>query len=321
MADERRARLLFVHAHPDDETLATGVAIATYAAAGHEVHVLTATLGDEGEVIPDDLRRLDPAEQIGPERGVDLAAYRRGELVAALDALGAAGRLLGEDAPLQAGTGPGPFRDSGMVGTPSAGHPRALVGADLDALADLVRAVVLDVGADVVVTYDSSGGYGHPDHVRVHAMTCRALATMPAQARPALFAAYVPADAAAADRARLPGLVDPALRLSVPGPDDPYPPSVVDAGVVTHEVVGTPEALARRDAALRAHRTQVTLFEGGYHALSNDVAAPTPTREGYARLDPETGEPLPGPRNGGGRPGLVPDLPGELGTHPREDRT
>ena len=46
MADERRARLLFVHAHPDDETLATGVAIATYAAAGHEVHVLTATLGD-----------------------------------------------------------------------------------------------------------------------------------------------------------------------------------------------------------------------------------------------------------------------------------
>ena len=37
----RPARLLFVHAHPDDESLATGVAIAHHVAAGDEVHVLT----------------------------------------------------------------------------------------------------------------------------------------------------------------------------------------------------------------------------------------------------------------------------------------
>lgn len=49
------ARLLFVHAHPDDETLATGVAIAHYVLRGHDVEVLTATLGEEGEVIPPEL--------------------------------------------------------------------------------------------------------------------------------------------------------------------------------------------------------------------------------------------------------------------------
>jgi N-acetyl-1-D-myo-inositol-2-amino-2-deoxy-alpha-D-glucopyranoside deacetylase len=44
----RAPRLLFVHAHPDDETLATGVAIAHHVARGDDVHVLTCTLGEEG---------------------------------------------------------------------------------------------------------------------------------------------------------------------------------------------------------------------------------------------------------------------------------
>ena len=41
-------RLLFVHAHPDDETLATGATIAHYAALGAQVCVVTCTLGEEG---------------------------------------------------------------------------------------------------------------------------------------------------------------------------------------------------------------------------------------------------------------------------------
>ncbi len=44
-------RLLFVHAHPDDETLTCGVTMAHHVARGDEVHVLTCTLGEEGEVI------------------------------------------------------------------------------------------------------------------------------------------------------------------------------------------------------------------------------------------------------------------------------
>ena len=57
--DGRPARLLFVHAHPDDETLATGVAIAHHVARGDDVHVLTCTLGEEGEVIPEHLAHLE----------------------------------------------------------------------------------------------------------------------------------------------------------------------------------------------------------------------------------------------------------------------
>ena len=44
-------RLLLVHAHPDDETLGTGVTMAKYAAEGAKVTLVTCTLGEEGEVI------------------------------------------------------------------------------------------------------------------------------------------------------------------------------------------------------------------------------------------------------------------------------
>ncbi|MEP7016416.1 MAG: PIG-L family deacetylase, partial [Actinomycetota bacterium] len=53
-----RARLLFIHAHPDDETLTTGVTMAAYVSGGHDVHLLTCTLGEEGEIIPPELAHL-----------------------------------------------------------------------------------------------------------------------------------------------------------------------------------------------------------------------------------------------------------------------
>ena len=73
-------RLLLVHAHPDDETLTTGGTIARYAARGVEVILVTCTLGEEGEVIPESLRGLDSdhADQLG--------GYRVGELRSACSA-------------------------------------------------------------------------------------------------------------------------------------------------------------------------------------------------------------------------------------------
>ncbi|MEO9222600.1 MAG: PIG-L family deacetylase, partial [Mycobacteriaceae bacterium] len=75
-------RLLLLHAHPDDETLTTGGTIAHYAARGVEVTVLTATLGEQGEVIGARWAGLvaEQADQLG--------GYRIGELSAALAALG-----------------------------------------------------------------------------------------------------------------------------------------------------------------------------------------------------------------------------------------
>ncbi len=79
-------RLLFVHAHPDDETLTTGATIAHYAARGAQVHVVTCTLGEEGEIIGERWAQLavDEADQLG--------GYRIGELTAALTRSGSTNR-------------------------------------------------------------------------------------------------------------------------------------------------------------------------------------------------------------------------------------
>src|SRR5215472_8942345 len=51
-------RLLLVHAHPDDESIGTGATIARYAAEGARVTLVTCTLGELGEVIPQELAHL-----------------------------------------------------------------------------------------------------------------------------------------------------------------------------------------------------------------------------------------------------------------------
>src|SRR4051794_32717745 len=109
-------RLLFVHAHPDDESITTGASIARYAAEGAEVTVVTCTLGEEGEVMAG-LRELDGLRAHAADQ---LGGHRVTELMAACAALGVSRhRYLG---------GLGRWRDSGMAGTPSASHPRAFTG-------------------------------------------------------------------------------------------------------------------------------------------------------------------------------------------------
>ena len=133
-------RLLLVHAHPDDETLATGGTIAHYAArADTAVTLVTCTLGEQGEIIPPELHELaaDRADQLG--------GYRIGELAGACAALGLADhRFLG---------GPGRWRDSGMAlaghgvraATPARLHPRAFARPEsfdeqVDALVEVLAA-------------------------------------------------------------------------------------------------------------------------------------------------------------------------------------
>ena len=119
--------LLFVHAHPDDETLATGIALAHYARLGHDVHVLTCTLGEEGEVIPAELAHL------ASDRDDALGTWRREELRRAMAALGVGHRVLGEDpgrGVLSATATPGwpgcpPHRTRGPSCAPTSGRPPA----------------------------------------------------------------------------------------------------------------------------------------------------------------------------------------------------
>jgi len=153
-------RLLFVHAHPDDETLTTGATIAHYVAHGATVRVVTCTLGEEGEVIGERWAQLavDGADQLG--------GYRIGELSSALRELG-----IGE--PMFLG-GAGRWRDSGMEGSPTR-HRQRFADADTEEAVGALVAIIQELRPHVVVSYDPRGGYGHPDHVQAHRVTSAAV--------------------------------------------------------------------------------------------------------------------------------------------------
>ncbi|HET8988864.1 MAG TPA: N-acetyl-1-D-myo-inositol-2-amino-2-deoxy-alpha-D-glucopyranoside deacetylase [Humibacillus sp.] len=298
----RPSRLLFVHAHPDDESLTCGIAMAHHVARGDEVHVLTCTLGEEGEVIPPALASLEasPDDALGPHRHAELAeALRR--VGATMHVLGAGPDRLSR------------YRDSGMVGSAAAARPEAFTAADLDEAAGLVVELIARVRPDVVVTYDEHGGYGHPDHVQTHRVTRRALQLMPDHLLPSrAYEILTPESWAYEDRAWLRSADPAAYRseqwwreharrrdasgeqpwpLVLPGDDDPYPPSVVADALVTH-VVHDDAARAVKNDALRAHVTQVLVVSDDVHALSNLVATRTTAREGFRRIEPRTWQPV-----------------------------
>lgn len=147
-------RLMFVHAHPDDESSKGAPTAAKYHRAGARVVLVCATDGSAGDVLNPNHPDVDPA---------DMPALRERELAAAVDVIG--------------------FDEVHALGFVDSGLPEDLADvpagcfADLplddtaEALADVIRAE----RPHVVVTYSPDGGYPHPDHIRVHAFTMRAL--------------------------------------------------------------------------------------------------------------------------------------------------
>ncbi|MEV6807305.1 N-acetyl-1-D-myo-inositol-2-amino-2-deoxy-alpha-D-glucopyranoside deacetylase [Streptomyces sp. NPDC051132] len=255
-------RLLLVHAHPDDESINNGATMAKYAAEGAQVTLVTCTLGERGEVIPPELRHLT---------GPALGAHRRGELGAALGALGVTdGRLLG---------GAGRYGDSGMTGTPDNDDPGCFWQADVDEAAGLLAEVILEVRPQVLVTYDDNGGYGHPDHIQAHRVAMRA-ADLAAERGHRIAKVYwnrVPRSVAETAFARLRDeLAALPFDRSATVADLP---GVVDDERITTAIDGTAHAAAKA-AAMRAHATQIQVAEPCF-ALSNDLAQPLLTTEYY----------------------------------------
>jgi len=256
------ALLLAVHAHPDDETLSTGALLATWAQTG-DVEVVTCTRGERGEVIGAELAHL---EGDGPA----LAVHREDELAAALAALGVRRHAFLDTLGGAAEQGTR-FEDSGMAwlgggiaGAAAEIPAAAFVRTDADDAAARLASHLADRAPAVVVTYGPDGGYGHPDHVRAHEVTMRAVARLTETARP------VPAVLWA---------VAPHRRAEVLAGGGPR--VEVQVAPVADEVA----------AAMRAHATQVQHVvvgaEGIAFSLSNDVPLGTgPT---------EVLEPAPGP--------------------------
>lgn len=141
--------LLYIGAHPDDEGSCSG-SLAQYAAEGARAYVACATRGDGV-----DAQIKDPAIATRETLG----QVRSQELICACSKLGI-------QPPYFLGHQDG---EVDKVDTETAAH----------AVAKLIR----ELKAQVVITHDPGGGYGHPDHIAVNKFVTRAfeLASDPAQ--------------------------------------------------------------------------------------------------------------------------------------------
>jgi mycothiol S-conjugate amidase len=137
-----------IHAHPDDESSKGSGTMARYAKEGVRVVLVCATRGEEGDILNP---RMDQ-----PGIKERMAELREAELETACD-------LLGVEEIYQLG-----YRDSGMPDSPGNENPSAFMNADPEeALGRLVE-IIRKERPDVILAYDESRGYDHPDHVKVH---------------------------------------------------------------------------------------------------------------------------------------------------------
>ncbi|AGP31224.1 mycothiol conjugate amidase Mca [Corynebacterium terpenotabidum] len=148
-------RLLAIHAHPDDESSKGAATMARYADEGCEVMVLTCTGGERGSILNPQMDRPGVAEH--------MHEIRIEEMAQAAEILGVQHRWLG-------------YIDSGLP----EGDPLPPLPEECFALADTaeatakVVAVIREFRPHVIITYDENGGYPHPDHIKTHAVSMRA---------------------------------------------------------------------------------------------------------------------------------------------------
>jgi mycothiol S-conjugate amidase len=260
-------RLLFVHAHPDDEASKGAATAARYADEGVDVVLVTCTGGEAGEV-------LNPsAEAVTPE---SMSSVRAAELAAAVEAIGftrthALGHL-----------------DSGYhedpADVPGEGFARQPVDVSATQLAEVLR----KERPHVVVTYPEDGGYPHPDHIMTYLVTMRALelaedpeadiAGAPWRTPKVYASTAFPAERVHAlhDAMLDRGMASPFERWLAKRDAQPAPPPV-DSWIE----VG--DWLERRDAALLAHVTQIDP-DGFWFDVPRDLEREVWPYEGFLLL-------------------------------------
>jgi LmbE family N-acetylglucosaminyl deacetylase len=211
------ATVVAFHAHPDDEVILTGGTLAKAAAAGHRVVVVTATDG-----------RMDDAAD--DTRINELRSSARILGVHRLECLEYA----------DSGFGPDFYPDP---------PNRVRFGrVDVEEAAQRLASILRAEDAQLLLTYQSNGGYGHRDHVQVHRVGKRAAeladiervleVTMPRELLTRV-----------GDVARL-------LRLPAPYESDVARTAYAPRATITHRIDVRRFARQKCDA-LAAHRSQV----------------------------------------------------------------
>jgi mycothiol S-conjugate amidase len=147
--------MIAVHAHPDDESSKGAATMAKYVREGVDVVVATCTGGERGSILNPAMDRPDIADNI--------AAVRQEEMRHAREILGVRQEWLG-------------FVDSGLPeGDPLPPLPEGCFGLQpLQAAAAPLVALIRRFKPQVIVTYDESGGYPHPDHIMCHKISVEA---------------------------------------------------------------------------------------------------------------------------------------------------
>ncbi|MBO1756579.1 PIG-L family deacetylase [Allobranchiibius sp. CTAmp26] len=219
--------LVFLHAHPDDEASSTSGSIARAVHEGHRVVVVFATNGDHGEVADD----LAEGETVLMRRRTEAAA---------------SGRVLGVHRIEWLG-----YADSGMTGWAQNDAEAAFARADVDEAAGRLAGILDDEDADDLIGYDWHGGYGHPDHVRVHHVAHRAASL--ARRTPRMLEVTMNRDAM---RAMMAGAPE-GPGFDVDGPMDDGNPMGLPQDEI-HWDVDVSDYLDTKRASMQAHASQVS---------------------------------------------------------------
>ncbi len=237
--------LVAFHAHPDDEALLTAGTMARAAAEGHRVVLVVATDGDLGLVDTE------------TSASGDLGTRRLDEARASAAALGVARvEYLG-------------YADSGLDGPVPPNPPGRVrfVRAPVEEAAERLAAILKTERADVLLSYDRRGGYGHRDHVRVHEVAARAAQIA---GTPRVLEATIPRDTLAR-AVRLAALV---YRFPPEFDLEGFTASFSARSEITHRVAVRRYAAAKR-AAMRAHASQATA-DSGDRTLAAFLRIPRP---------------------------------------------
>ena len=252
-------RLLAVHAHPDDESSKGAATMARYVREGVNVLVVSCTGGERGSI-------LNPALADDPTIVADLPNIRRTEMELAREILGVRHQWLG-------------FVDSGLPeGDPLPPLPDGCFALQpLEVAARPLVRLVREFRPHVILTYDESGGYPHPDHIKTHEVSVEAFdAAGDPERFPGTGDPWQPLKLyyhLTFHKARLVALDQAATAAGIQSPFkewlDSWEDKPQDAGRLTTQVP-CGEYFAVRDAALIAHATQVDPH-GRWFALPLDL--------------------------------------------------
>ncbi len=216
------------HAHPDDEALLTAGTMARAAAEGHRVVLVLATDGGAGLAAAE----LSGDGHLGDRRLVEAQRSAAALGVARVEWLGYA----------DSGSGPEPEPDSpGVI---------RFCRAPLEEAAERLAAVLRTERADVLLSYDAHGGYGHRDHVRVHEVGARAAEIA---RTPRVLEATVPRDTIV----RAVRAVGRVYRFPIEFDPTSFERAFSARSEITHRINVRRYAGAKR-AAMRAHASQAT---------------------------------------------------------------